>query len=624
MIFTSILILIVAIALPSFKKDISSILITRISAIIFIYSGALSLNAFYIQSIGSGIGIYSGLFHVTIISQLLDVLLFFLSALILMSWPLITSFYYNKGLNFKTLLTGDITASLSLNKNKNHTKGLQKSLNKTKLNFIGTYTPITEYCLIVLFSSLGSSLLLSSSDLLSMFLSIELQSFSLYILATIYRDYESATAAGLKYFLLGALSSCFILLGAGLIYSFTGLTNFESLYSLISVSLDLNNLINEVNELYTFDGLDLYSVSQSQQIISGVSLGVILIFIGFLFKIGAAPFHSWSPDVYDESPTQVTIWLTIIPKIAILTLLLELNTGLSLVSLVTVPADVANGGIFIDNIINNILNITFNISYVLKMLLLISSLFSLIIGTIVGLAQTRIKRLLAYSTISHLGFILLALAINTEQSVDSFIFYIIQYSLTNLNIFLIILALGFILNKQGSIRKNYSMGLNSINIYLFDFDVRYLYNYKGLLFSNPILSFSFVICLFSMAGIPPLLGFFSKQFVLLAAIESGYWFMAFIAILTSVISASYYLRVVVLLVTPSTESNNITQEAPINNNLVGAPAHTYLQNNNNNEILTNLHSFLISTITLSILLFILKPTILLNSTQLLSLSLFYS
>jgi len=156
------------------------------------------------------------------------------------------------------------------------------------------------------------------------------------------------------------------------------------------------------------------------------------------------------------------------------------------------------------------------------MLLLISSLFSLIVGTILGLAQTRIKRLLAYSTISHLGFILLALAINTEQSVDSFIFYIIQYSLTNLNIFLIILALGFILNKQGSIRKNYSMGMNSINIYLFDFDVRYLYNYKGLLFSNPILSFSFVICLFSMAGIPPLLGFFSKQFVLLAAIESGY------------------------------------------------------------------------------------------------------
>jgi NADH-ubiquinone oxidoreductase chain 2 len=145
------------------------------------------------------------------------------------------------------------------------------------------------------------------------------------------------------------------------------------------------------------------------------------------------------------------------------------------------------------------------------MLLLISSLFSLVIGTIVGLAQTRIKRLLAYSTISHIGFILLALAINTEQSIDSFIFYIIQYSITNLNIFLIILAIGFILNKKG-ITKNL----------ILDFDIKYLYNFKGLLFINPILSLSFVICLFSMAGIPPLAGFFAKQFVLLSAIEDGY------------------------------------------------------------------------------------------------------
>jgi NADH-ubiquinone oxidoreductase chain 2 len=136
-----------------------------------------------------------------------------------------------------------------------------------------------------LFSALGSSLLISSSDLLSMYLSIELQSFGLYILATLYRDYESATASGLKYFLLGGLSSCFILLGAGLIYNFTGLTNFESIYSLISVS-----------DVVTYN-----------IIISGVSLGLIFIFIGFLFKIAAAPLHSWSPDVYDQTPTQVTI-----------------------------------------------------------------------------------------------------------------------------------------------------------------------------------------------------------------------------------------------------------------------------------------------------------------------------
>ena len=547
-----------AIALPSFKRNISSLLITRISAIIFIYSGALALNAFYIQSIGSGLGIYSGLFHVTIISQLLDVLLLFLSALILMSWPLITSAYYNKvlnkNINKKTLLTGD----------------------STKLNNIGNYIPTTEYCLIILFSALGSTLLISASDLVSMYLSIELQSFGLYILATLYRDSESATASGLKYFLLGALASCFILLGAGLIYSYTGLTNFESIYSLISV----------------------FSISYlPSNLISGISLGIIFIFIGFLFKIAAAPLHSWSIDVYDDSPTQVTIWLTIIPKIAILTLLLELTNGLSLITLLNLPL------LYIDNFSNNLFNVSYNISYVLKMLLLISSLFSLVIGTIVGLAQTRIKRLLAYSTISHIGFILLALAINTEQSIDSFIFYIIQYSITNLNIFLIILAIGFILNKKG-ITKNW----------ILDFDIKYLYNFKGLLFINPILSLSFVICLFSMAGIPPLAGFFAKQFVLLSAIEDGYWFMAFVAILTSVISASYYLRVVVLLVTPSTNLQN-------SNNSNNASNSTITESN---SILTNVHSFLISTITLSILLFILKPTILLNSTQLLSLSLFYS
>jgi len=480
MIFISILILIVAIALPSFNKQLSSIMITRISAIIFIYSGALAFNALYIQSIGSGIGIYSGLFHVTIISQLLDAFLLILAALILTAWPLITSSYYNKVINLTNLFTDGSSPSPSPRSAAVKEGGLEKNLStkevssslstSKKYNYIGLYTPRTEYCLIVLFTGLGSSLLISSSDLLSLYLSIELQSFGLYILATIYRDYESATASGLKYFLLGALSSCFILLGAGLIYTFTGLTNFESIYSLISVS---------------------YTMS----ILSGVSLGVIFIFIGFLFKVAAAPFHSWSPDVYDETPTQVTLWLTIIPKISILVLLLELQSGLSINQFSFINISEYSDILSQLNISTNIFDVTYNTSYVLKMLLLISSLFSLVIGTIVGLAQTRIKRLLAYSTISHIGFILLALAINTEQSIDSFLFYIIQYSITNLNIFLIILALGFIIHKDGI--KIYS---NSNNIYFFDFDIRYLVDIKGQFLANPLLSLSLGICLFSMAG----------------------------------------------------------------------------------------------------------------------------
>ena len=483
----SILILIVAFALPSLNKNIRSILYARISSIIFIYAGALALNAFYIQSIGSGIGIYSGLFQVTAITQLLDVFILIIGALILISWP---------------------------------------ALNK--ISYSG------EYSIVVLFSTFGASLLLSSSDLISMYLSIELQSFGVYILTTLYRDSESATSAGLKYFLLGSLSSCIILLGSGLVYSYSGLSNLEGIYNLITVS-------------------------ENTQILQGLSLGIVLIVIGYLFKVSAAPFHNWAPDVYDDSPTIVTIWLTIMPKISILIFLLEIQSQIG----------------------NSLITI---FSYSLKNLFLISSLLSLIIGSIVGLAQSRIKRLLAYSTISHIGFILLALAINTEQSIDSFLFYIVQYSITNLNTFLIIIALGL---KSNNI-------LESIK------DIKYITELKGLFFNNPLLSLSLTICLFSMAGIPPLLGFFSKQFVLYSAMQSEYYFIGLIAIITSVISASYYLKIIKVLHTEDKEED-VTFKGS----------------------LSSVHSFTISTLTLFILLFILKPSILLNSTQLLALSLFY-
>lgn len=539
MIFTSILILIVAIALPSFNKQISPILFTRISSIIFLYAGVLSLNALYIQSIGSGIGIYSGLFHVTFVSQLIEVFLLITGSLILIAWPLRASTVKNN--------------------------------NKTA----------TEYSLIVLFTTLGASLLISSADLVSMYLSIELQSFGLYILATLYRDSESATSAGLKYFLLGGLSSCLILLGAGLIYSFTGLTNFESIYNLISVS-------------------DISNINQ------GLSLGLILIIVGFLFKIAAAPLHNWAPDVYDDSPTIVTIWLTIMPKISILILLLELQVQIGFTPNFEGIAPTIS--LFSDSLLNQIGTSTLDI---IKNLLLISSLLSLIIGTVVGLAQTKIKRLLAYSTISHLGFILLALAINTEQSIDSMIFYIIQYSLTNLNTFLIIIALGYLIHN--SISKLNNGKENDINL---------ISELKGQFFSNPLLSLSLTVSLFSMAGMPPLIGFFSKQFVLYSALQSGYYFMAIVAILVSVISASYYLKIIRVL-----HSNPAELE-------LSDKTNTVLTENNNiitdsNKLTTesyltpsSTHSFLISSLTLSILLFVLKPSIILNSTQLLSLSLY--
>src|SRR6266478_1249013 len=456
MLFISILYLIMVMAIPSLKTQISPNLFQRLSTILLIYAGALSLNALYIQSIGSGIGIYSGLFHVTFISQFLDIFIYIIGIAII------------------------IARLLPINVNYKNTSIIEVN-----------YKNSIEYCLLIMFSTLGASLLISSSNLISMYLSIELQSFAVYILSTLYRNSIFATSAGLKYFLLGSLASCFILLGSGLIYTFTGLTNLESIY--------------------------------------------ILIFILEIF-------------------TQIT---TVSP------------------------------------ILESLNSIGFNS---IKYLLLISSLFSLIIGTVVGLAQTKIKRLLAYSTISHIGFILLALAINSEQSIDSFIFYIIQYTITNLNTFLILLAIGYIINNK-TIFNNGS-----------EKDIKYISELKGLFFSNPILSISLTICLLSMAGTPPLLGFFSKQFVLYSAIESGYYFMAISGILVSIISASYYLRIIRILHTEDTELN------------------ISLNNETNTTVflgISNIHSLLISSLTLLILFFVLKPTILLKSTQLLSLALYY-
>jgi NADH-ubiquinone oxidoreductase chain 2 len=205
--------------------------------------------------------------------------------------------------------------------------------------------------------------------------------------------------------------------------------------------------------------------------------------------------------------------------------------------------------------------------------------------------------LLAYSTISHIGFILLALAINSEQSIDSFIFYIFQYTLTNLNTFLILLAIGYIINNKTLFNKGSEK------------DINYISELKGFFFSNPILSISLTICLLSMAGTPPLLGFFSKQFVLYSAIESGYYFMAISGILVSIISASYYLRIIRILHT----------ETELNNSL---KAGGHNETNTTVEI-SNFHSLIMSSLTLLILFFVLRPSILLKSTQLLSLTLYF-
>jgi NADH-ubiquinone oxidoreductase chain 2 len=408
---------------------------------------------------------------------------------------------------------------------------------------------IPEYSLIILFTTCGASFLISRADLVSMYLSIELQSFSVYILAAIYRDSESATSAGLKYFLLGGLSSGLILLGSALVYAYTGLTDFESIFRLLSVG-NLDNLTEGLGPCI---------------------IGLTITAIGFLFKIAAAPFHNWAPDVYDGTPTIVTTWLTIMPKLSILILLLELQRGLGFTG---GSLSLVFGGITFD---------------VWKNLLLLSSLTSLVIGTVVGLAQYRIKRLFAYSTISHVGFLLLALGINTEESIESFLFYLVQYTLTNLNAFLVLLAFGYMINLS---RKST--------------DIQFIRDLKGQFRSNPLLGLALTISLFSMAGVPPLMGFFGKQMILFSSMHRGYNFLSLVAIVVSVISATYYLKIirVIHFDTPSEVDNRVTPTRE--------------------PRLTNAHSLAIATLTMVITFYMLNPSRILNSTTLLALTLFNS
>jgi NADH-ubiquinone oxidoreductase chain 2 len=618
-------------------KNINPIYINRITALTLLVSILLNFNILYFQSIGKGVTLYSDLFQITAHSQIVEILLLLIGISILFGWPKYSSL---STLNLRNLVKENTENSKTFNNlsySPNHVShtwvtrvdsgdnvplSFEGSDRELENNTLRATVKSDQYSLIAVFSILGGSLLMSSFDLLSMYLSIELQSFALYILATLNKDKLSATSAGLKYFLLGGLSSCFILLGSAIIYSYTGLTQLESINTLVSIPSSF---------------LPSNTAQIGPELNKAFSIGLIILLVGFLFKVSAAPFYQWAPDVYDATPTIVTVWLTIVAKLTIF-IFLQNIIDLPLPN-ITIPfAEIFNINDFSSAVINGtefdwnntwmIDSLLDETSYIIKNLLLICSLLSLIIGTVVGLSQIKIKRLLAFSSVSHVGFLLLALGIYTQKSVDSFLFYLIQYSITSLNIFLIILALGYFMKKSIHVaRQNENFN---------ELDLNYLAELKGQISNNSILIISLAICLFSMAGIPPLIGFFSKQLVLFSSIENGNIFLSVVAILVSVISASYYLKIVQISffgVTPEIEEkttnntsvsltrtypNGIVKESWNVQDLVN-PMGSQTEVIRN---MTEIHSLIISILTSIILLFFLNPSIILNGTKLISLTYF--
>ena len=335
-------------------------------------------------------------------------------------------------------------------------------LNSSKKFIIDNKLDKFEYPIIILLSILGMFFMVSSNDLILFYLGLELQSLSLYILASIDRDNLRSTESGIKYFVLSALSSGLLLYGCSLLYGFTGSTNFEV----------IANQLNKEN--------------------TGAVFAMVFILVGLAFKVSAVPFHMWTPDVYEGAPTSITSYFAVVPKVAGLALLIKF---------MFVPFS--------------------NILLEWQTIIIFISIASMILGAVAAMVQKNFKRLLAYSSIGHIGYALAGVATGAISGYQSAIVYISIYVIMNIGAFSCL----YLLKKDEQYKENIS-------------------DLSGISKKHPLLAISLLIILFSLAGVPPLGGFFAKFYVFVAVLEKEMYALAIIGLLTTVMSAFYYLKII--------------------------------------------------------------------------------
>jgi proton-translocating NADH-quinone oxidoreductase chain N len=384
---------------------------------------------------------------------------------------------------YNTLIIDDFTYFCKIALLLSTASTILMSLQYFKQETVNTF----ESIVLILLSTCSMLFMISAYDLIAIYLAIELQSLCFYVIAASKRTSEFSTEAGLKYFILGAFSSGILLFGCSLIYGFTGVTNLEELAKIFTGY----EIAFGTESQGHFLGPDVFNPA-------GVFMGILFLAVGFLFKITAVPFHMWAPDVYEGSPTFVTAFFSIAPKIAILANMLR---------------------VFIFSVYDP----------TWQQLFVFSSIASMTLGAIAGLAQNKVKRLLAYSSIAHVGYMLIGFSCGTIEGIQSLLIAIFIYVLMTINAFAIVLAL----------RQN---------------RLKYISDLGALARTNPILAMTFAITMFSYAGIPPLAGFCSKFYLFFAALGCGAYLLALVGIITSVISCFYYIRFVKVMYfdTPST------------------------------------------------------------------------
>jgi NADH-quinone oxidoreductase subunit N len=324
-----------------------------------------------------------------------------------------------------------------------------------------------EYPVLIVMATLGMLLMISANDLIALYLGLEMQSLALYVVAAINRDSVKSTEAGLKYFVLGALSSGMLLYGASLIYGFTGQTTFGGIAEVLTGGIASLGLV----------------------------FGLVFLIAGLAFKVSAVPFHMWTPDVYEGAPTPVTAFFAAAPKVAAMALFIRVMVG---------PFASA--------------------AHDWQQIITFISIASMVLGAFAAIGQRNIKRLMAYSSIGHMGFALVGLAAGGQAGVQGVVIYMLIYMAMTLGTFACILAM----------RRGTGM-------------VEDIGDLAGLSRTNPVMAFFLAMLLFSLAGIPPLAGFFAKFYVFLAAVQSGLYVLAVIGVLASVVGAYYYLRIIKIM-----------------------------------------------------------------------------
>ena len=339
-----------------------------------------------------------------------------------------------------------------------------------------------EYPVLILFAVVGMGIMVSANDLITLYIGLELNSLSAYVLASFARSDRRSVEAGLKYFILGALASGILLFGMSLVYGFTGTTGFDAIGKALSGDMGM-----------------------------GALFGVVFMLSGLAFKISAAPFHMWTPDVYEGAPTPVTAFFASAPKVAATALLIR----------VTITA-------FGDQ------------TFVWQQIIMVVAIMSIIIGAVGAIGQTNLKRLLAYSSINNVGFILIGLAAGTKEGIAAMLVYLAIYVAMTLGGFICLMQLR---NRDGSLREE-------------------MRDIAGLSVTRPILAASLAIFMFSLAGIPPLFGFWGKLVVFNAAVAAGLFPLAVIGVVGSVIGAFYYLKVVKVMYFDEADDIIVAEEAP--------------------------------------------------------------